>query len=575
MLHFLPGYTIISKIFFSCCQGTYQSFIRDPPAAPKEPMSVPKAKILVIDDEQGIRELLVSELVRQGYAAESVRDGEEALGRLTQDKYDLVITDIKMPRVDGLQVLSAVKKASPETEVIIVTGYATVESAVQAMKDGAYYFIQKPFNLDELSVLIEKALEKSELKTLIALYESSKAIFSSLKLEELFPVMISLLRKVVRADEIALLLVDNMEQYYLAAASFPLVSHPYGADFMSLAERIHSPRQEADAPVIIRSPVAENPLMRNLFRAADLKSLVAYPLSLKSRNVGTLIVARTLNHSDFSSTDIRNLSIFVSQITQAIVNTKLYEKLEIKISELENAQRQLEHARRQLVLAEKMSTVGRMASGIVQRLSDPVNVMEGHLETLGTVSGCAAEGLSALKEDVSRFRAIINNLLSFAATEGAPSAECDVNQLISGIPAPVEDDFRNNGIEFARNLSNSIPKIKGDGSLLQQAVVNMLINARQSFSDCAEAAGRQKKVTVSTSFSDGEVHIEVNDNGCGIEDAIIDKIFEPFFTTKNTERHIGIGLSIAYIIVERHKGNIRVSSTPKEGTSFIIDLPVR
>jgi two-component system response regulator AtoC len=80
----------------------------------------------------------------------------------------------------------------------MVTGYATVENAVQAMKDGAYDFIQKPFDLEELVVLVEKALEKSEMKTLIALYESSRAIFSSLKLEDLFPIMIQLLKKSYR-----------------------------------------------------------------------------------------------------------------------------------------------------------------------------------------------------------------------------------------------------------------------------------------------------------------------------------------------------------------------------------------
>src|SRR4051812_40156660 len=121
-------------------------------------MTSPKARILVIDDEHTIRELLRNELGRQCYAVDVAVDGEEGIAKVRQEKYDIVISDIKMPRMDGMQALSEIKKISPETEVIMITGYATVENAVQAMKSGAYDFIQKPFNLEELSVLIEKAL---------------------------------------------------------------------------------------------------------------------------------------------------------------------------------------------------------------------------------------------------------------------------------------------------------------------------------------------------------------------------------------------------------------------------------
>ncbi|MGA2090365.1 MAG: response regulator [Endomicrobiales bacterium] len=298
-------------------------------------ITLPKARILVTDDDSGIRQLLTCEFERLGYAVDAAFNGEEALEKLQQSKYDIIITDIKMPHVDGIQVLNAVKKSSPETEVIMVTGYATVENAVQAMKDGAYDFIQKPFNLDELGALVEKALEKSEMKTLIALYESSRAIFSSLKLEDLFPIMIGLLKKVIGADQVALQLIDSQGQFYVAAASFSLVYYPHKDDYTILSERLLAAERFNEAPIVLRTLQSGDPLMEGLFTGSDSVRLVAHPIKLKNRNLGILYLERGKNKAEFSSVSLRNLSIFVSQLAQSITNTQLYDKLALKISELE------------------------------------------------------------------------------------------------------------------------------------------------------------------------------------------------------------------------------------------------
>jgi two-component system response regulator PilR (NtrC family) len=94
-------------------------------------------KILVVDDEQSLREVLSIMLKRTGYAVTSVADGEEAIELLNKDIFDLVITDLRMPKIDGMEVLKAAKSASPETVVLIITAFASADSAVEAMKQGA------------------------------------------------------------------------------------------------------------------------------------------------------------------------------------------------------------------------------------------------------------------------------------------------------------------------------------------------------------------------------------------------------------------------------------------------------
>jgi len=122
-------------------------------------------KILVVDDEQSLREVLSIMLNRTGYAVTSVAGGEEAVELLGREIFDLVITDLRMPDVDGMEVLKAAKSASPETVVLVITAFATADSAVEAMKQGAFDYLTKPFQVDEVQLIIRNALEKRRLTT--------------------------------------------------------------------------------------------------------------------------------------------------------------------------------------------------------------------------------------------------------------------------------------------------------------------------------------------------------------------------------------------------------------------------
>ena len=135
-----------------------------------------KVRILVVDDEPGMRDLLKLELETLGYGVMTAGDGQEALGWIQKEKFQLVITDIMMPKLDGLGLLEEIKKRDIYLEVIVTTGYGQVENAVQAMKRGAYDFIQKPYSPDQILTVVEKALEKGQLRrTRDAALEASRA----------------------------------------------------------------------------------------------------------------------------------------------------------------------------------------------------------------------------------------------------------------------------------------------------------------------------------------------------------------------------------------------------------------
>jgi two-component system response regulator PilR (NtrC family) len=119
------------------------------------------AKILVVDDDQGMREFLEIMLSREGYRVSVAGDAAKALGRCRKEAFDLIITDLKMPKMDGIGFLKEVKKISPETMIILITAYASGETALTAMKEGAYDYVEKDFAIEDLSRIIRNALTKS------------------------------------------------------------------------------------------------------------------------------------------------------------------------------------------------------------------------------------------------------------------------------------------------------------------------------------------------------------------------------------------------------------------------------
>jgi two-component system response regulator AtoC len=119
--------------------------------------------ILIVDDEEHIRKIMSIMLGKKGYACQAAASGEEALGILAKESFDAVLTDLNMPGLDGLGLLAKIKEKDPDQVVIVVTAFATMETAILAMKAGAYDYIAKPFNEDEMVLVLEKALERNRL----------------------------------------------------------------------------------------------------------------------------------------------------------------------------------------------------------------------------------------------------------------------------------------------------------------------------------------------------------------------------------------------------------------------------
>ena len=137
-------------------------------------MSPDTANILVVEDEVSMREVLCMLLEGEGYDVTAASDGDEGIAYIEKDIYDLIITDIKMPGATGFEILDKSKEISPDTLVIMITAFGTMESGVEAMKLGAYDYIHKPFKIDEIRIIVRNALDRRRLSTEVALLRMEK-----------------------------------------------------------------------------------------------------------------------------------------------------------------------------------------------------------------------------------------------------------------------------------------------------------------------------------------------------------------------------------------------------------------
>src|SRR6267142_2658838 len=190
-------------------------------AARSEAEPTDAARILVVDDERVIREILAEFLTLEGFSVHTVEDGEKALTELRMRPYDLLITDLKMPRLSGLQLLERIEAERLGVLTVLMTGFGTVETAIEAMKKGAYDYLLKPFKVEEVIHVVERALyrqrlqaENIRLREALTIYRVSEAIALSRDIEHVLDVVLRAALDEVKADVATLHLRDGGSDGY-------------------------------------------------------------------------------------------------------------------------------------------------------------------------------------------------------------------------------------------------------------------------------------------------------------------------------------------------------------------------
>ncbi|MBL0349871.1 MAG: response regulator [Elusimicrobia bacterium] len=542
-----------------------------PPAGEASPFAkIIQHQILVVDDEPGFRALLSLELSKRGHRVTTAENGLEALEQCRRNEFQLVISDVKMPKMGGLEFLEALKRDSPATEFIITTGYGTVETAVAAMKKGAYDFIQKPYNLPELLALVEKALEKGELRAMVGVYEASKEVFKSVKLDTLLPAIMEWTVKILGADDASLMLVDDTGKLRLEASTGLPEDHRRGVE-IRLGEGVDGRAAQWREPVLISGALWQDPRFADLRVQRDIKSSIVYPLVLEGELLGVLNANRTKREDPFSGSSLFSMTILGSQIAQAVYNARLYKKLEGHVEELKTAYTDLRNTQAQLIQSEKMAALGVLSAGVGHELNNPLSTVIGMAQFLlegGGMSSDQREDVEMILRQSQRCANIVQSLLDFSRKSEPRKTPTDLAGVVDCVLRLVRGDFLKEGLTIDAAYDPETPRVNADPDQLHQVFLNAATNARQSMEGRPGGA-----LTVTVGREGNKAAVAFRDTGCGIPSEIQAKIFDPFFTTKKPGQGTGLGLSISLGIVKEHEGEIRVESRPGAGAEFRFLFP--
>ena len=239
---------------------------------------------------------------------------------------------------------------------------------------------------------------------------------------------------------------------------------------------------------------------------------------------------------------------------------------------LDDEKRDIYH---QLLQAEKMAALGQTVSGVAHELNNPLATILSWAERLSQkpqLENSVRQGLETIFSESERAARIVRNLLTFARKRQTTRAMVDLNQVVRQTLALRAYEQRVSNIAVIDALAAGLPHVFADGHQLQQVLLNLVINAEQAM---LSASGRGVLVVRTWHDADQDtVILEINDDGPGIPDELQPKIFDPFFTTKEVGKGTGLGLTVAYAIVQEHGGRIRLESRPNVGASFYVEVPV-
>jgi response regulator RpfG family c-di-GMP phosphodiesterase len=291
-----------------------------------------RPRVLIVDDEKFIRDILADFLGMEGYHVRTAEDGAAALNELNHAHYDLIISDLKMPRMGGIELLEAIGTAAPNALTVIMTGFGTVETAIDAMKRGAYDYILKPFKVEEVIHVVQRGLEKQRLsaenlrlKEALSLYKVSEAIAASLSLDEVLATVGDTALHEIQGDLVSTWLDDGEGGYFERQRLVQPRAMGTSSDFGKLDPSTFVQHFAVD-PMLLEHG-QKGIRFFGTQPQVPLISLLSVPLRIKQRLVGFISVASFTKTKRFDEGQRKLLAIVGSRAAAAIENARLYEDL--------------------------------------------------------------------------------------------------------------------------------------------------------------------------------------------------------------------------------------------------------
>ncbi len=491
--------------------------------------------VLIVDDEIKITELLLYALRNQPYKLRSAGSAREALDIISRNSTDILVTDIRMPEIDGLELSRQVLKKHPDIQIIIISAHGDINSAVEALKLGAVDFLQKPVDPKILQLSLNSAYEKWRLR-----HELQLAHENLEKEKELLSVTLRSIGDGVIATDLKgrVTIINNLAADLTGWA----VEDAMGKSLASVFHIINEKTRK----------VCENPVAKVL-ETGRIIGLANH----------TALIAK-----DGTEKSIADSAAPIRDMKSNIIGTVLVFR-DVTIENKINAE---------LAKTKKLESVGILAGGIAHDFNNILTGIMGNINLSKNMIGQSHEAydfLAAAEKASKRANKLTNQLLTFSKG-GEPILE--VASIYNILRESADFTLLGSNINCRIDRDADLWAAKIDEGQISQVIQNIVLNARQAMPEggtihilCENYlnnAGRYDKAPIKKGTY---IRIVITDEGVGIHSEQVEKIFDPYFSTK--QKGSGLGLAVTLAIVKKHSGHITCTSRHGKGTTFTLYLP--
>ncbi len=500
-------------------------------------------KILIVDDEEIIVRLLSMSLRSDGYETVTAYSGEEGLAVFQSENPDIVVTDIKMPGMDGLELLKKIKELDPEKEVIIVTGHGDIDSTIIALQYGASDFINKPVRDEALAIALERAKTKIEIREKLKEYTENLEI------------------KVAEATE-EIRRKSNFQRLLIKSSTDAIVAFDH--NWKVVVYNPEAAKMFGDPP----KEVINKMVIDDLYTPKIAKIFKAMASEEKRKDQNTISWREnSINTKDGRQIPVRYISNTLFEKGRFVGTVNFFQDLT-----------EIKQLQKELVQSERLAAVGQTVSGLAHYVKNILIGLKGgsYVVDVGIKKNNTDKlisGWETIKNNIKRVGNLTQDLLTYSKQREPEFEPCDPNEIIEDVFVLVKDVANSKGIRVSKELEPDIGKIIADPQTIHRSLLNLVNNAMDA---CVEDEDLEKKHEIKIkSFveKDNMICFEVEDNGCGMDEYTQKQLFSPMFSSKGG-KGTGLGLLVTSKLIEEHKGVIETETSPGVGSTFTISIPL-
>ncbi|MDY0220138.1 MAG: response regulator [Desulfobacterium sp.] len=523
-------------------------------------------EILLVDDEEDIREVLAISLKDMGYRVTLAENGQKALTLFETHGFPIVLTDIKMPVMDGIELLKKIKTMAPETEIIMITGHGDMDLAIESFRNQAVEFITKPVDVQSLEIALERAKEKIIVKKHLLDYTHNLERLVLEKSKQLASVDRESSRDLTSIMDTLPMVVFCVDRKLRITSSNTSFKEMFNID--PDVDEINGFCHQICRNSVI--PCEGCPALESFTSGKSVQAEVTYTTS-RQADVSFLAWASPVEDAPTSvSSDLAEDSSehgHPSMSRVMIMATDVSRVIDIE---------------------DHLKSLGLMIGSVSHGIKGLLTGLDGGLYLLDSAlkkenQHLAQEGLDTMKLMTSKIRKLILDILFYTKKRTLTKGTVDATGFVREVIQTVKQRMDSTGILLDLKLPAEKVEFMADSTSLQSAVINILDNAidacqankkTKTATDAPESAPEsEQKISFTVAQKKDMIEFIIKDTGIGMTKGEIQKAFTLFHSGKE-KKGTGLGLFIAEKVISQHGGTIQVESTPNQGTTFYISLPL-